>query len=866
MTRRQDPRGANVALVGSGGFGKTTLAASLCHDDDVVMACDGGILWVTLGEQPSPVRELGKLYSALTGETRTFYDADDAAIQVFARLENKRCLLVIDDVWDVDHVKPFLRPAGGTTRLLTTRLVQVSGEVAEKEYRIPIAELTPEQSVELLTSRLDTAGIKAERFRSLANRLGEWPLLLELANSTLREQVQFDETVEGALKWVNQSLDEAGVTAFDRADAAARNQAIAKTLEISLAGLGDMRERCLELSVFAEDADVPLSLAAAVWKQSELQTRRMAQRLGNLSLIKLNLAKNTFRIHDATRAYLATQLKDPARIHGILADVWNVPARVSGEYPMRFAVFHLVEAMADPAQTASRCRQLIELLTDQRFLEYQRQHVATVYHQLSLGLRRASVASTSDMPALLAALAVTMRAYTVSHNPDRIFSLAREGELRSAADCVDLFEVDHEWRAAALLAIAWIGARTRPDQAADLIAKAATMSDMQPLRALHAWVAHAPDGVPPGLQEVSGGPDLTYIAAILQRAGGTGAQTGVEPLLIEGVYPPGVFTGAVLARFIAEQDGPPLVDFARLNPAVNTAYLRQYIAIHAANRYRYYRNRSLWALFEPILRVPDAQWVRQLVEELIVSALTITSFDFQDALPLTVQALQGSAGDSQAAASLEDFRQQLFRQAAELSPGRGKSDSWAHYQRRAAVLGVIYFSVMAQPQEALELLELARDLPKGFAGFRAKSSLTLAESFRLVKPGDTQQIDACVVSAMASAHRIQDYPFCFQMTSFVRAMQRRWLPSIPLDIGDVLRRFTEDPTHPEFCPVFVVGEKYEFRPDDDSSLPIPEAVRNVRTLRGIAEIWQCSPDTLALINQPFDPRRGSARGNRSEPP
>jgi hypothetical protein len=350
--------------VGSGGFGKTTLAASLCHDDDVIMACDGGILWVTLGQQPSLLGELGKLYLALTGETRAFYDADDAAIQVFAKLETKRCLLVIDDVWDVDHLKPFLRPAGATTRLLTTRLVQVAGEAADKESRISVAELTSDESVELLTSRLDTAGIRAERFRSLASRLGEWPLLLELANSTLREQVQFDETMEGALGWVNQSLDEAGVTAFDRADAAARNQAIAKTLEISLAGLGDMRERCLELSIFAEDADIPLSSAAAVWKQSELQTRKMAQRLGNLSLIKLNLAKSTFRIHDATRAYLATQLNDPLRIHGALADAWSVPARVSGEYPMRFAVFHLVEAMADPAQTAARCRQLIELYAE----------------------------------------------------------------------------------------------------------------------------------------------------------------------------------------------------------------------------------------------------------------------------------------------------------------------------------------------------------------------------------------------------------------------------------------------------------------------------------------------------------------------
>ena len=217
---------------------------------------------------------------------------------------------------------------------------------------------------------------------------------------------------------------------------------------------------------------------------------------------------------------------------------------------------------------------------------------------------------------------------------------------------------------------------------------ARTLSDAPPLPALREWALNGPDGVPPGLQEKSGGPGLDTILGILARAGGIGTQTGVEPLLIEGVYPPGqgAVTGVVLARFIAEQDGPPLVSFARLNPAANTTYLRQYIAIHAANRYRYYRNRSLAALLNSILEVPDHEWVRQLVEELIVSALTVTTIDFQDGLPLTVRALRARAGDAQATAGLDAYRKDLFARSVQLSPDRGKSDSWAHYQRRAAAL------------------------------------------------------------------------------------------------------------------------------------------------------------------------------------
>jgi hypothetical protein len=847
--RQQNPRGKNVVLVGSGGFGKTTLAASLCHDDDVITACDGGILWVTLGQQPLPVRELSRLYSAITGETRTFIDADDAAIQLFAKLETKRCLLVIDDVWDVEHVKPFLRPAPGTTRLMTTRSVKVAGDVTEMDLSVSIAGLTSDESVALLTSRLDPSDVPVELFRQLARRLGEWPLLLELANGALREQLQFEEPVAGALKWVNQALDEAGVTAFDREDAAARNEAIGKTLEASLVGLGDLRERCLELSVFAEDEEIPLALAGVVWKQTDLQTRRMAQRFGNLSLIKLNLAKGTFQMHDATRAYMATQLKDPAQIHGALADAWTPPARVTGDYAMRFAVMHLVAAMSDPKQSAARCRQLLDLLADQRFSDYQHQKdLSSIHRTLGIGLRKASSIATPDMSTLTAALAIAMRGYAVTYQPERLFALAREGELRRADESLELFEADHEWRAAALLTVAWIGAGVKPDQARDLIEKARVVSDVPPLPALREWAMRGPDGIPPGLTETSGGPGLETILAILARAGGVGSQTGVEPLLIEGVYPPGAFTGAVLARFIAEHDGPPLVSFARLNPAANTTYLRQYIAIHAANRYRYYRNRSLVALLHSILGVPDHEWVRQLVEELIVSALTVTTVDFQDGLPLTVWALRARAGDGAAAASLEAYRQELFARSEQLSAERGKSDSWAHYQRRALALCEAYMTALDRPAEALRLLQHARTLPRGFGGFQAASSLTLAESMRLTVPADIAGIDNCITSALESAHRIQDYPFCFQMTCFVRTMQRHWPASKTLNVDDVVTRFVADPQHPEFCPVFVVGEQYEFRPNDENTLPIPHDVRNATTLAAVAKICECSEDGLALLN------------------
>ena len=69
---RGNPSGKVVVLYGSGGFGKTTLARSVGHDEDVLAAFDGGVLWATLGKEPSVIAELTAMHAVLTGERPQF--------------------------------------------------------------------------------------------------------------------------------------------------------------------------------------------------------------------------------------------------------------------------------------------------------------------------------------------------------------------------------------------------------------------------------------------------------------------------------------------------------------------------------------------------------------------------------------------------------------------------------------------------------------------------------------------------------------------------------------------------------------------------------------------------------------------------
>jgi len=193
---RQDPVAITTALTGAGGFGKTTLAAALCHDEEIIQAFDDGILWTTLGETPDLADALAKLHVGLTGERPAFKDAEDTATSLAERLEGKNCLVVIDDVWDPAHLEPFLRGGPGCARLITSRLLQVATDV--QAQRLLVDEMSASEAVAMHTARLPGPPPDPAPFQALAQALGEWPLLLRLAASAMAELVELGCSVADA--------------------------------------------------------------------------------------------------------------------------------------------------------------------------------------------------------------------------------------------------------------------------------------------------------------------------------------------------------------------------------------------------------------------------------------------------------------------------------------------------------------------------------------------------------------------------------------------------------------------------------------------------------------------------------------------
>ena len=191
-----------TAIRGWPGIGKTTIAAAIANDTEVAQAFPDGVLWISLGPAPSILSEIAMWGRALgTEDLLKARTIQEASHQLAALLRNKQMLLVVDDVWEVEHAKPFL--VGGTrcATLLTTRENKLAQDLAPTPNDVYILKvLTEEKSLELL--RLLAPSVVdsyPQESIELVNTLEGLPLALQVAGHLLNTEQSYGFGVKNLL-------------------------------------------------------------------------------------------------------------------------------------------------------------------------------------------------------------------------------------------------------------------------------------------------------------------------------------------------------------------------------------------------------------------------------------------------------------------------------------------------------------------------------------------------------------------------------------------------------------------------------------------------------------------------------------------
>lgn len=272
------------ALLGLGGIGKSTVAAALAYDSDVQHRFGDGIFWATVGQEPDLLNVLVNWIHALGNYDFNPTSIDTASNHLKNLLQHKSVLLILDDVWDAEHIEPLAVCCCHGHILVTTRRFDVAEEPGAAIFQLEV--MSPAQTLNLLATKMNRELNDAERGDALrlAEAVGFLPLALELAAARVARGTPWSALRQALEKEVAQ------LEALEAPRRRRREKSqVEASFNLSLKALQDddeeTRQAFIWLGILPEDVQITAPMVTTIWQTDAVKAADTLEILWNDALL-----------------------------------------------------------------------------------------------------------------------------------------------------------------------------------------------------------------------------------------------------------------------------------------------------------------------------------------------------------------------------------------------------------------------------------------------------------------------------------------------------------------------------------------------------------------------------------------------------
>lgn len=306
-----------VSIQGMGGIGKSVLAAAIARDESVRQAFPDGVYWVSLGQEPNVLSLQTELARELEDKTPEFSDVSGGKKYLTELLISRSCFVILDDIWQEQHLRAFDMLGDQCQMLITTRDSGLVTGIGAVEHSLIL--LSPVQARVLLAG---WTGCTVTELPSQANEIarecGYLPLALSMAGAMLKKSRRWERVLQrlqrADLDKIKQQFPD-----YDYPD-------LLKMLQVSVDALEpELQERYLDFAVFPEDARIPEGVLQTLWAPVGLDELDVADVLDDLvakSLLRRDDQENLF-LHDLQYDYIGKQVEDLPALHQRWLDAYK---------------------------------------------------------------------------------------------------------------------------------------------------------------------------------------------------------------------------------------------------------------------------------------------------------------------------------------------------------------------------------------------------------------------------------------------------------------------------------------------------------------------------------------------------------------